>query len=108
MRASFEEGVPAGVRSVRGSYINGFYDSAPIHYEEKLYGFAQTQQSIVNIIDTQGMDILLDGERFSCFEGTLDHFEQELDMRRGVYTRDITWTSPKGNRQNCCLAGWPP
>ena len=98
MRASFEEGVPAGVRSVRGTYINGFYDSAPIHYEEKLYGFAQTQQSIVNIIDTQGMDILLDGERFSCFEGTLDHFEQELDMRRGVYTRDITWTSPKGKQ----------
>ncbi|NLX83874.1 MAG: glycoside hydrolase family 65 protein [Clostridiales bacterium] len=98
MRASFEEGVPTELRSVRGTYINGYYDSAPIHYEERLYGFAQTQQSIVNIIDVQGMDILLDGERFSCFEGTLDNFEQQLDMRRGVYTRDITWTSPKGKQ----------
>ena len=98
MRASFEEGAPEGVRSVRGTYINGFYDSAPIHYEEKLHGFAQTQQSIVNIIDVQGMDITLDGEAFSCFTGTLLEFEQLLDMRQGVYTRSLVWESPQGKK----------
>ena len=98
MRASFEEGVPQGQRSVRGTYINGFYDTAPIHYEEKLHGFASTQQSIVNIIDVQGMDIRLDGESFSCFSGSLEQFEQVLDMQKGVYTRSLTWTSPRGKR----------
>ncbi len=98
MRASFEEGVPEGLRSIRGTYLNGFYDSAPIHYEERLHGFARTQQSIVNVIDTQGMDIRLGGEAFSCFTGTLHHFEQELDLERGVYTRTVERTSPEGRR----------
>lgn len=98
MRASFEEGLPPSIRSVRGTYINGFFDSAPIHYEEKLFGFAQTQQSIINVIDTQGIAIKLGGEDFSCLEGRLDSFEQTLDMEKGVYTREIVWTSAKGRR----------
>lgn len=98
MRASFEEGVPEGQRSIRGTYLNGFFDSSPIHYEEKLHGFASTQQSIVNVIDTQGMDIALDGEAFSCFSGQVEAFSQILDMNKGIYTRSLTWTSPKGLR----------
>ena len=98
MRASFEEGVPPGVRSVRGTYINGFYDSAPIHYEETLFGFAKTQQSIINVIDTQGISIKLGGEDFSCLEGQLNAFEQTLDMEEGIYTREIVWISEQGRR----------
>ncbi len=30
LRACFEEGVPDGIRSVRGTYINGFYATQPI------------------------------------------------------------------------------
>ena len=98
LRGNFEEGVPTSARFIRGTYINGFYDTAPIHYEERLYGFARTQQSIVNIIDAQGIDILLDGEAFTCFEGQLDSFHQQLDMNTGVYTRTVDWTSPKGQK----------
>ena len=98
VRGSFEEGVPEDVRSIRGAYINGFYDEAPIHYEERLHGFAHTQQSMVNLPDAQGISVSLDGEGFSCFEGRMDAFSQSLDTRTGVYTREITWTSPRGKR----------
>jgi len=98
MRGNFEEGVPGNLRSIRGTYLNGFYDSAPIHYEERLYGFARTQQSIVNVIDAQGVDISLGGEAFSCFTGTLNRFEQALDLEKGIYTRTVDWTSPGGRR----------
>ena len=98
MRGSFEEGVPENVRSVRGTYINGFFDSAPIHYEEKLHGFASTQQSIANIIDVQGISITLGGEAFSCFTGALESFEQLMDTQTGIYTRTVTWLSPEGRR----------
>jgi len=96
VRGSFEEGVPQAVRSIRGAYINGFYDETPIHYEERLHGFAATQQSMVNLPDVQGIHVLLDGEEFSCFSGTLARFSQALDTATGVSTRGITWTSPKG------------
>ena len=98
LRGYFEEGVPPGARAIRGTYIYGFYDSSPIHFEERLHGFAKTQQSIVNIIDAQGVDIVLGDEAFSCFEGQLNSFDQELDMNTGVYTRRVDWTSPKGQQ----------
>ena len=94
VRASFEEGVPAKVRSIRGAYINAFYDSSPILYGEKLYGFASTSQTIVNIVDVQGIRLILDGERFDPFRGELKSFEQILDMDTGLYTRRLVWRSP--------------
>lgn len=96
VRGSFEEGVPPHLRSVRGAYINGFFDEAAIHYEERLHGFAATQQSMVNLPDVQGIQLTLAGEDFSCFTGSLEHFSQVLDTATGVYIRDITWTSPGG------------
>ena len=35
VRACPEEGAPAGVPSIRGAYINAFYDIKPIRYGEK-------------------------------------------------------------------------
>jgi len=98
LRACFEEGVPDGVRSVRGTYINGFYASAPIFYEERLHGFAKNQQSMANLPDAQGMGVTLSGETFSCFEGQAERFEQTLDTRKGTYARSLEWTSPDGRK----------
>ncbi len=96
VQGSFEGRVPDSVRSIRGAYINGFYDESPIHYEERLHDIASTQQSMVNLPDVQGLEVLLNGERFSLFSGRVDQFSQALDTASGIYTRDITWTSPRG------------
>ncbi len=96
VRASFEEGAPEGVHSVRGAYINGFHDISDIPYGEKLYGFPETQQFMVNVVDVQGMTLTLGGEEFSCFTGAVKRLVQSLDMDGGLYTRTVRWASPQG------------
>ncbi len=98
VRASLEEGVPPGVRTVRGTYINGFYDTAEIPYGEKLYGFADRQQSLVNLPDVQTVRLTLGGEPYDPFQGEVELFEQVLDMEAGLYTRRVIWRSPLGRR----------
>ena len=96
MRACLEEGVPANVRSIRGTYLNAFYETYPVVYTERLYGFPQEAQTIVNVPDLQCIALTLDGEDFNPFSGTLDRFEQTLDMDAGQYIRQVLWRSPGG------------
>jgi alpha,alpha-trehalose phosphorylase len=97
VRGSFEEGVKKGIPSVRGTYINGFYESEEIVYGEKLFGFPDRSQSILNVIDTQGIALKLNGVKFSLFEGKVLFYERILDFKKGMVTRKIKWRSPKGN-----------
>lgn len=75
----------------------GFRDPADF-YEERLHGFAQNQQSMVNLTGAQGISIIMSGERFSCFEGRTEGFEQTLDTQTGIYARRLEWTSPRGRK----------
>ena len=96
VRGSFEEGYPEGYDSVRGTYINGFYDFAAMPQAEKLYGLIEEKQTMLNVADTQGIVLWVDGERFSLFEGTVLDRTRCLDMEAGVTTREILWRSPSG------------
>jgi alpha,alpha-trehalose phosphorylase len=97
VRGSFEEGVNENVPSVRGIYINGFYESEEIVYGEKLFGFPDRSQSILNVIDTQQIKLTFNGEIFSMFQGEVLDYERELDFKKGIATRKVTWKSPKGD-----------
>ncbi|QHJ69191.1 glycoside hydrolase family 65 protein [Planococcus halotolerans] len=96
VRGNFEEGYEEGDKSIRGTYINAFHDETEITYGEKLYGFPEKQQKVLNIIDAQSVRIYLDGERFSLFEGELLSFERNLHMDKGYAERIVHWISPKG------------
>ena len=96
VRACFEEGVSADVRSIRGTYLNAFYDLCPLYYTEKMHGFPNSEQVIVNVTDAQGIQLVLNGEPFDPFQGELKLFEQTLDMSQGCYIRHVLWRSPKG------------
>lgn len=97
LRACPEEGAPAGINSIRGAYINAFYDVKPIRYGEKLYGFPETQQGIVNLTDVQTLGLYIDGERFAPLEnGAVLACRRSLDMRTGQTARYVKWRSPKG------------
>ena len=97
VRACPEEGAPKGVPSIRGTYINAFYDVKPIRYGEKLYGFPETQQSIVNLTDVQNVRLFLEDESFEPLKaGTVLAYRRTLDMERGIVTRFIRWRSKKG------------
>lgn len=96
VRGNFEEGYEEGDKSIRGTYINAFHDETEITYGEKLYGFPEKQQKVLNIIDAQTVRIYLDGERFSLFDGELLSFERNLHFNKGYAERIVHWISPKG------------
>ena len=97
VRGCFEEGYPSGLLSVRGAYINGFYDDVDIPYGEKLYGFPTTRQTIVNLPDAQTITLTLDGEQFDPFSDGLLEYERTLDMHRGTTWRRMLWRSTAGH-----------
>lgn len=97
IRGNYEEGYPEGYDSVRGTYINGFYDIVDITYGESAYGFPKTAQKMANIIDAQTIEIYLNDEKFSMFEGEVIEEARGLDIYSGVYTRKVHWMSPKGS-----------
>ena len=96
VRASPEEDVPAGVFSVRGTYINALYDIKDIRYGEKLYGFPEEAQSIINLTDVQTIRLWVDGELFRLQDGEILKYEREVNMEKGFCQRAITWRSPGG------------
>jgi len=98
VRSNYEEGYPENYNSIRGMYINGFYDFAEMKQAEKLYGFVEEKQTMVNIVDTQGIKLFIDGEEFSLFQGNVLKSSRILDMRKGITKRTILWRSPN-NRE---------
>ena len=59
VRSNFEEGYPEGQKTIRGSYINGFYDFMKMPQAEKLCGFVEEKQTMVNVADTQTIRLKL-------------------------------------------------
>ncbi|MBZ4683454.1 MAG: alpha,alpha-trehalose phosphorylase [Fusobacteriaceae bacterium] len=96
VRDSFEEDFRGKLKSVRGTYINGFYETEDIQYGEKLYGYAEYSQSILNITDVQTILLNIDGERFSLLEGNIKSFKNELNVKEGYVKREILWESNSG------------
>lgn len=97
VRGNFEEGLQTGQKTIRGTYLNAFHDSVTIPYGEKLYAFPDTQQKLLNIIDSQTIEIYLGEERFSLDEGEVLSFERHLHLDKGFSERIIEWRSPSGN-----------
>ena len=96
IRSNYEEGYPNTYDSIRGSYINGFYDIADMRQAEKLYGMPEVKQTMLNVADTQTIYLSIDGEKFSVFEGTTLYSKRFLDMEKGITGRRIVWRSPQG------------
>lgn len=93
MRGTFEEGRPF---YNHGNLINGFYESWPIVYGEKAYGFAKTGQTIVNLHDLKIIRLFVDDEHFFLPNANLQRFTRTLDMKEGTLSRDIIWEMPSG------------
>jgi alpha,alpha-trehalose phosphorylase len=96
-RGNFEEGYDHGVKTIRGTYINGFYDLGHFKYAEKFIGFPEDYQKMVNVVDIQGIELWIDGDKFNLFQGKILHYYRALDMEKGYVVRNIIWCSPKGH-----------
>lgn len=96
VRGNFEEGYQEGYDSIRGIYINGFYDFASMPQAEKLCGLTEEKQTMLNVADTQGIELYVEGERFSLFEGNVISRRRWLDMEKGITVREALWQSLAG------------
>jgi kojibiose phosphorylase len=84
-RGAFEEGYPGDRRA---TFIHGVFDAAPIVVTE-----------LANIPDWLPLSLRLDGGRGAWFglnRGRLLSYQRSLDLRTGLLTRSVRWTSPDG------------
>ena len=81
-RGSFAEGYPGAVAA---TLINGVYDDVPIYYTE-----------LVNCPDWLPVYILIDDEEFRLDKGEMFSYQRQLDLKRGILSRKISWRSPNG------------
>lgn len=98
-RGTFEEGFTTSPGlSVEGTFLNGFYESSPIQYGEKAYGYATTMQTMLNLPNGKAIRLCLEDEAFSLLEGKTLDYRRVLDLRRGTLRRSVVWESPRGRR----------
>lgn len=98
VRSNFEEGQPEGIRGVRGTYINAFYDTHPIHHPEKLFGFPETGEKILNVTDVQTIALAVNEETVNLNTLNTSGYHRFLDMRKGFSGRSAVWTGASGKR----------
>ncbi len=93
VRGTFEEGRPA---LSPGTFVNGFHETWPIEHAEDAYGLARVGQTIVNVPDATLIKLYVDDEPLFVPVARFQSYERSLDMRRGVLTRDLVWSTPSG------------
>lgn len=95
LRGNLDEGEPRGLS---GTYLNGVYESYPLQYGERGFGFAEDGQAIVNVPDGKIIRLLVENEPVDVERGTLEHHTRSLDMRAGILRREMTWRSDYDHR----------
>ncbi|MBN1499395.1 MAG: glycoside hydrolase family 65 protein [Spirochaetes bacterium] len=95
VRGNFEEGYLPGLNTIRGTYLNAFYDTIPIHYPETAYGYPHTIQRALNLMDSQGINIILDHSNVIPEVHRISEYSRTLDMKKGIVTRSYIYTTKK-------------
>ncbi len=96
MRGNLEEGSATGADTIQGSFLNGVFDSEPIVYGEKAYGYAKNHETICNVMDAKSLVLFADGERLDMGLSDVRDHRRVLDMRAGVLCRGFTWHTKGG------------
>ncbi|MBN2622119.1 MAG: glycoside hydrolase family 65 protein, partial [Acidimicrobiales bacterium] len=80
-----------------GTYLNSVYELRPLPYGERGYGYPESGQSTINVVNGKVFRLLVDDEPFDVRYGTLDAHRRRLDMRAGTLERHVEWRSPAGD-----------
>ena len=93
LRGNLDEGEPFGLP---GTYLGSVYELRPLPYGESGYGYPESGQSIINVTNGKLIRLLIDDEPFDVRYGQVRSHERILDLRAGMLTREVHWTSPAG------------
>ncbi len=69
------------------TFINGFYNTYPFHYEENYQQFPQVGQTIVNLPDASLTKLYFNGEIIDMAHCEMQHVSRTLDMKKGLVHR---------------------
>lgn len=97
VRGNFEEHIPYQ-KSIRGTYINGFFDSHVIPYGESSYGFPDKGQTIVNLPDAQGITVSIDGIPLNLNYAKLVTLHRRYDLTHGYTSRSALYETMDGRQ----------
>lgn len=82
-------------RAEATTFLAHAYEQAPIHYHEKLKGFAATSDSRVPVAEALGLEVRLNGEAID-FMQLRSATRRTLDLRAGMLRRETRWSFPDG------------
>jgi len=93
LRGNLDEGEPRGLT---GTYLNGFYESYPLAYGERGFGWPEDGQTVMPVPDGKVIRLLVEDEPFDVHRGRLERHERVLDLRAGLLGRHVRWRSESG------------
>lgn len=97
VRGNFEEDIPYQ-KSIRGTYINGFFDSHVIPYGESSYGFPDHGQTIVNLPDAQSISIFIHGQPINLNYAKLLTLKRRYHLKEGYTSRSALYETMDGHQ----------
>ena len=97
VRGCLEEGTKDGTLSVRGAYINGFCEEEEISYGERLYGFPDHKQVMVNLPDAQSIHLWAGGVQAAAWSDAAEEMTRLLDFQAGVAERTYQFNTTRGS-----------
>ena len=98
VRGSLSEGVPTGWDTMRGTYINGFYDIVPMDQAENLCNLVTEKEALINVADTMTILCEIDGVPLDMTTGKIIEHTRILDMDKGITARKLIWENPEGKQ----------
>ena len=98
VRGSLEEGTKNSIDTMRGTYINGFYDIIPMKQAEMLCNFVDKKETMLNVADTMTINCIVNGEIFDLNSGKVISHKRTLDMEKGITKREVVWEAPSGKQ----------
>lgn len=99
VRGCLEEGAESGETSIRGTYINGFCEEEEICYGERLYGFPQTKQVMVNLPDAQSILLWAGGVLAQAWGAAAENMVRRIDFATGTAERTFSFHTGLGTLQ---------
>ncbi len=85
-------------KGLEGSFINGLYESQKIRYGELAFAYPEVTQTMLNVTNAKIIKLFVDDEEFSMLEGEISDYSRTLDMKNGLVTRNVVWTTKTGKR----------
>ena len=96
MRGNLEEGTATGSDTIQGTFLNGVFDTEPIVYGEKAYGYAKNHETICNVMDAKSLVLFAEAEPLDLGLSDVREHRRTLDMRAGTLRRSFVWHTRAG------------